>query len=116
MEWAHVGLYSAVVLGLGVFIVVASRLLGPRRPVAEKLDAYECGVPVISSPRQRLSVHFYLAAILFILFDIEMVFLIPWAVLYRKLGVTGLVEMGVFLGVVGFGLVYVWRRGALKWE
>jgi NADH-quinone oxidoreductase subunit A len=116
MEWAHVGLYAAIVVGLGVFIVVASRLLGPRRPAPEKLDAYECGVPILSNPRQRLSVHFYLAAILFILFDIEMVFLIPWAVLFRDLGVRGLVTMGAFLGVVGFGLVYVWRRGALEWE
>jgi len=116
MEWAPVGLYSAIVLGLGVGIVVASRLLGPRRNAPEKLDAYECGVPVITSPRQRLSVHFYLAAIFFILFDIETVFLIPWAVLFRDLGVQGLAAMGLFLGVVGFGLVYVWRRGALSWE
>ena len=116
MEWAHVGLYSVIVVALGAAIVVLSRLLGPRRPSPEKLDAYECGVPVLSSPRQRLSVHFYLAAILFILFDIEMVFLIPWAVLFRDLGVKGLVEMGAFLGVVGFGLVYVWKRGALSWE
>ena len=116
MEWAHVGLYSVIVVALGTAIVVLSRLLGPRRPAPEKLDAYECGVPVLSSPRQRLSVHFYLAAILFILFDIEMVFLIPWAVLFRDLGVTGLVEMGAFLGVVGFGLVYVWKRGALSWD
>ena len=116
MEWAQVGLYSVIVVALGAAIVVLSRLLGPRRPAPEKLDAYECGVPVLSSPRQRLSVHFYLAAILFILFDIEMVFLIPWAVLFRDLGVTGLVEMGAFLGVVGFGLIYVWKRGALSWD
>jgi len=116
MEWGSVALYFAVVVALGGGIIAASRLLGPRRPAPEKLDAYECGVPVISSPRQRLSVHFYLVAILFILFDIETVFLIPWAVLFRKLGVPGLIEMGMFLGVVGFGLVYIWRRGALEWE
>jgi len=116
MEWAHVGLYSVIVIALGAGIVLASRLLGPRRNSAPKLEAYECGVPEISSPRQRFSVHFYLAAILFILFDIETVFLIPWAVLFRDLAVPGLIEMGVFLGVVGFGLVYIWRRGALEWE
>ena len=116
MDWAPVGLYSAIVIALGAGIIIASRLLGPRRPVAEKLDAYECGVPVISSPRQRLSVHFFLVAILFILFDIETVFLIPWAVLFRHLGVPGLFVVGTFLGVLGFGLVYVWRRGALEWE
>ena len=116
MEWAHVGVYSAIVIALGAGILLASRLLGPRRIVAAKLDAYECGVPQIGSPRQRLSVHFYLAAILFILFDIETVFLIPWAVLFRHLAVPGLIEMGIFLAVVGFGLVYIWRRGALEWE
>jgi NADH-quinone oxidoreductase subunit A len=116
MEWANVALFAALVVGLGAGILTVSRLLGPRRPVPEKLDPYECGVPVITSPRQRLSVHFYLVAILFILFDIETVFLIPWAVLYRDLKVAGLIEMGIFLGVVGFGLVYVWRRGALEWE
>jgi NADH-quinone oxidoreductase subunit A len=116
MEWAHVGVYSAVVVALGVGIVVASRLLGPRRPAPEKLDAYECGVPEISSPRQRLSVQFYLAAILFILFDIEMVFLIPWAVMFRDLGAGGLLWVGAFVGVLGFGLMYIWRRGALSWE
>ncbi|HTF56231.1 MAG TPA: NADH-quinone oxidoreductase subunit A [Planctomycetota bacterium] len=116
MEWGAVALYFGIVVALGGGIIAASRLLGPRRPAPEKLDAYECGVPVISSPRQRLSVHFYLVAILFILFDIETVFLIPWAVLFRKLGGPGLLEMGLFLGVVGFGLVYVWRRGALEWD
>ena len=115
-EWANVALYAAVILGLGGVILALSRLMGPRRIVAEKLDSYECGVPVLSSPRQRFSVHFYLVAILFILFDIETVFLIPWAVIFKRLGVPGLIEMGIFLGVVAFGLVYIWRRGVLDWE
>lgn len=121
MDWLNVAVYSAIVVGLGVVILglttfVTARWLRPRTQNAEKLDPYECGVPVLSPTRQRFSVHFYLVAILFILFDIETVFLIPWAVLYKKLGVAGLVEMGVFLAVVGFGLAYVWRRGALDWE
>ena len=82
----------------------------------EKFGPYECGVDPIGSARERFSVHFYLVAILFILFDIEMVFLIPWAVLYRKLGIFGLVEAGIFLAVLGFGLAYVWRKKALKWD
>ena len=116
MEWGHVALYFGVVVALGGGIIAASRLLGPRRPAPEKLSPYECGVPVITSLHQRHSVHFYLVAILFILFDIETVFLIPWAVLFRSLSVPGLIEMGIFLGVVGFGLLYVWRRGALEWD
>ncbi len=115
-EWGTVALYAAIVIGLGAVILTASRLLGPRRLAAEKLDPYECGVPLLSSSRQRFSVHFYLVAILFILFDIETVFLVPWAVIHRSLGVAGLVEMGIFLAVVGLGLAYVWRRGALEWE
>ena len=114
--WFHVAVYAAAVIGLGAAMLGVSALFGPRRKKTVKLEPYECGVPVLSNPRERFSVHFYLVAILFILFDIETVFLIPWAVLYRSLGPAGLVEMGVFLAVVTFGLAYVWRRGALEWE
>lgn len=99
-----------------VALLGAQRLLGPRRPSAEKLAPYECGAPILGSPHQRLPVKFYIVAVLFLLFDIETVFLFPWAVLYRRLGLFGLVEMGVFLGVLAFGLVYVWCKGALEWE
>ncbi|MBI4564880.1 MAG: NADH-quinone oxidoreductase subunit A [Planctomycetes bacterium] len=116
MEWAIVALYAGAVLGLGVAFLAASRLLGPSRPKPAKSEPYECGVPLQAESRIRMSVHFYLVAILFILFDIETVFLIPWAVLHRQLGAAGLLEMGIFISVVGFGLVYVWRRGALEWE
>jgi NADH-quinone oxidoreductase subunit A len=115
-SWTTVAVYAALVVGLGIFLLGLSRLLGPRRPKAEKLDPYECGVPVLSSTRERFSVHFYLVAILFILFDIETVFMIPYAVLYKELGGAGLAEMGVFAGVLAYGLVYLWKRGALEWE
>src|SRR5262245_20045363 len=104
--WTTVAVYAALVVGLGIFLVGLSRLLGPRRVKAEKTDPYECGVPILSSSRERFSVHFYLVAILFILFDIETVFMIPYAVLYQKLGVAGLAEMGLFAAVLAFGLVY----------
>ena len=115
-EWSTVALYAAAIVGIGVSMLALSRLLGPRRLKPGKLDAYECGVPVLSSPRERFSVHFYLVAILFILFDIEMVFMIPYAVLYKTLGVSGLLEVGVFVSVLGFGLFYLWKRGALEWD
>jgi len=115
-EWGTVALYAGLLVGLGIVILLASRLLGPRRIAREKMEPYECGVPILSPVRQRFPVHFYLVAIVFILFDIETVFLIPWAVIFRSLGVAGLVEMGAFLLVVAFGLVYVWRRGVLDWE
>jgi NADH-quinone oxidoreductase subunit A len=120
MEWAKVAVYAACVVGIAGAMLGLSwtmtRLLGPKTRPAEKYDPYECGVPIQSPAHQRFSVHFYLVAILFILFDVETVFLVPWAVLSRTLAWVGLLEMGIFLGVVGFGLAYVWRRGALEWE
>ncbi len=90
--------------------------LGKKRPTPAKLEPFECGQDPISLPTGRLAIKFYLIAILFILFDVELVFLYPWAVLYRTLGVLGLVEMGVFLGVLMVGFVYAWDNGALDWK
>ena len=110
----------AFVIGLAILVPVGLRgvqaLLAPRRPNPEKLSPFECGAPFMGSAHQRLPVKFYVVAVLFVLFDIETVFLFPWAVLFQKLGMFGLIEMGVFLGVLVFGLVYVWRKGALEWE
>jgi NADH-quinone oxidoreductase subunit A len=81
-----------------------------------KLEPFECGNPPSGRAWGRFTIRFYMTAILFIIFDVEVVFLYPWAVLYRRLGIFGLVEMGIFLGVLTFGLVYVWRKGALEWD
>jgi NADH-quinone oxidoreductase subunit A len=116
MEWAHVAAYLIVVLLIGSGMLYVGYFLSPSRPNPDKLDPYECGVPLVAETRERFSVRFYLVAIMFILFDIETVFLIPWAVLYRKLGVAGLVEVGIFFGVLGFGLAYLWKRGGLEWD
>ncbi len=97
-------------------MVVATSLLGPKKKFAEKMEPFECGETQIVSPRQRFSVKFYLVAVLFILFDIEAVFLFPWAILYKKLGLFGLVEMMAFIFILGIGLFYVWKRGGLQWE
>ena len=115
-QWSQVAIYTAVVVGFGVSLLGLSHFLGPRRFKPGKLDPYECGVPALSGSRERFSVHFYLVAILFILFDIETVFMIPYAVLYKSLGVDGLVEMGIFVAVLVFGLAYLWKRGALEWD
>jgi NADH-quinone oxidoreductase subunit A len=93
-----------------------SALFGPRRPSAIKGEAFECGNPSSGPAWGRFAVKFYLPAILFIVFDVEVVFLYPWAVLYRRLGVFGLVEMAIFLSVLVLGFVYVWRKGALEWD
>jgi NADH-quinone oxidoreductase subunit A len=116
VEWTNFTVYTILTLVVGFSILGLSSLLGPKRPKPEKLDPYECGVPVLDSARERFSVHFYLVAIMFMLFDIESVFLIPWAVMYKSLGTAALVQMGIFVGVLGFGLLYIVRRGVLKWE
>jgi NADH-quinone oxidoreductase subunit A len=99
-----------------LLLLGAQRLLAPRRPTAEKGTAYECGVPGLGSAHQRLPIKFYLVAVLFLLFDIEVVFLFPWSVLFSKLGWIGLAQMLIFLGVLELALVYVWLKGALEWE
>jgi len=114
--WRSAAVYTLFIVAIGALLLVISALFGPRKSSAVKSDPYECGMPPLSSSRERFSVHFYLVAILFILFDIETVFMIPYAVLYKSLGVAGLIEMGVFVGVLGFGLFYLWKRGALEWD
>jgi NADH-quinone oxidoreductase subunit A len=115
-QWTNVAIYTAVIVAIGFLIILTSHLLGPRKQKPGKLDPYECGVPMLSNTRERFSVHFYLVAILFILFDIETVFMVPYAVLYKKLGVAGLVEVGIFVAVLVYGLGYLWKRGALEWD
>ena len=105
---------AAMLVGVGAMVV--SELIGPKRRDPEKGTPYECGVPPLGSAREPFTVKFYLVAILFILFDLETVFLIPWAVVYRSMGVAGLMEMGFFLTVLGLALVYVWRRRGLEWD
>lgn len=102
--------------GFAALTLVLSWLLSPRRPDPVKDAPYECGVDPIGDARMRHSVRFYVVAMLFIIFDLETVFLYPWAVTYRKLGLFGLMEMVVFLLILMVGYVYVWRRGALNWS
>lgn len=109
-----------IMLGLAaataVSFLVATTLIGPKHKFAEKMQPFECGEEQLMSPRMRFSVKFYLVALLFVIFDIEAVFLYPWAVLYKKLGLFGFVEMGIFIVILAFGLIYVWKRGALEWD
>ncbi len=103
----------SVIVGV---MVTANLLLGPRATTPVKFDAFECGNAPSGSARGRFSVRFYMTAILFIVFDIEVVFLYPWAVLFRDLGFFGFFEMLTFLLVLGVGLVYAWRKGALDFD
>ncbi len=111
-----IAVFSILTLIVGVALLLLSELLGPRRRDPEKETIYECGVPLLDSAREPFTVKFYLVAILFILFDIETVFLLPYAVVYKKLGIVGLAEMGVFIMILAGGLLYLWKRGALEWD
>ena len=106
----------AIALAFALGSVIFSRLVGQKKPSAVKLAPYECGMPLIGTARERVSVKFYIIAMLFILFDIEAVFLYPWAVVFKKLGLFGFAEMGVFIAILLIGYIYVWKKGALEWE
>ncbi len=114
----YVPLVPYVVLVLTVIgvLMVAPKLLARSTTDPVKASAYECGLPAVGSPHQRFSVHFYLVAVLFILFDIEAVFLFPWAVALQDLGAAGFVEALVFVGVLALGLGYAWKKGVLDWR
>ncbi|MBI4343414.1 MAG: NADH-quinone oxidoreductase subunit A [Candidatus Omnitrophica bacterium] len=116
LEYAALLLFAVLALAVALAMLFANRLFGPRRPNPVKLEPFECGVPPIALPAGRLPVHFYVAAMLFVVFDVELVFLFPWAVLVEELGWFGLVEMGAFLAIVVAGFVYAWRQGALEWK
>ena len=108
-------LMLAVVALLAGGMIALSYLLGPRRPTRQKLTAYECGIAPTGDARQRFSVKFYLVAMVFILFDVEVIFLYPWAVIYRELKLFGFVEMLLFILLVAAGFAYLWRKGVLDW-
>ena len=105
-----------VAIGFAVFTLVASHYLGRRVYDPAKMLPYECGITPVGNARERFHARFYLVAMLFIVFDIEIVFLYPWAVVFKQLQLFGLIEMGVFLLILILGFVYVWGKGALEWD
>ena len=105
-----------VALFIAVFVIVASGLLGPKRPTKRKLMPYESGMEPIGSAQSRFPIKFNLVAMIFILFDIEVIFFFPYALVYRRLGIFGLIEMGLFMVILLIGFIYIWKRGALEWD
>jgi len=114
----YLGILILALLGVvnAVAMMGVSHLLGSHRPTAVKDSPYESGITPLGTTRERFSVSFYIIAMLFIVLDIETLFLIPWAAIFRELGLVGLVEITVFLVVLGVGLAYAWKRGALEWD
>jgi NADH-quinone oxidoreductase subunit A len=101
---------------LGFLVVIIGAVFGPKRPTARKSAPYESGMIPYGPAQRRISVRYYLVAVLFILFDVETIFFLPWAVVFRKLGLFGLIEMFIFIGVLVVGYIYAWKKGALEWE
>ena len=116
-DYLPIVVMGVVAVVFAVASMVASRLVRPNRPNPVKLSAYECGNDPVRLPGgEKFSVKFYVVAMLFIIFDIETIFLFPWAVIFRQLGIFGLMEMGVFIALVFVAYVYIWRKGGLDWS
>lgn len=115
-QYFPVLLFIIVGLGVGVVPVLLGRLIGPNKPDSEKLSPYECGFEAFEDARMRFDVRYYLVAILFILFDLEIAFLFPWAIVLEEIGMFGFVSMLIFLGILVVGFIYEWKKGALEWE
>ena len=115
-EYFPILLFILVAVAVGVAPMVLGKLLGPNRPDPEKLSPYECGFEAFEDARMKFDVRYYLVAILFILFDLEIAFLFPWAIVLQEIGFFGFMAMMVFLGILIVGFIYEWKKGALEWE
>jgi NADH-quinone oxidoreductase subunit A len=115
-EYFPILVFLGISLALGVVLLATGGLLGPRTPDSEKASPYECGFEAFEDSRSRFDVRYYLVAILFIIFDLEIAFFIPWALALDSLGVFGLVAMAVFVAELVLGYFFIWKKGALEWE
>ena len=109
-------LFLAIALSLSIGFILVNFVFSPKNPDPEKLSAYECGFDPFDDSRMEFDVRFYLVAILFIIFDLEIAFLFPWAISLGKIGIFGFVSMMIFLGILSIGFIYEWKKGALDWE
>jgi len=116
LDYLPLVIFIAVALAIGIALLIVPFIVAYRQPDAEKLSAYECGFNAFDDARMKFDVRFYLVAILFIIFDLEVTFLFPWAVAFGSLGPFGFWSMMLFLGVLTVGFIYEWRKGALEWD
>ena len=115
-DYLSIIIFIFIALGLSVGFIVLNFLLSPKNPDPEKLSAYECGFEAFSDSRMEFDVRFYLVAILFIIFDLEIAFLFPWAISLGNIGIIGFISMMIFLFILTIGFIYEWKKGALDWE
>jgi len=114
-NWLYAWAFIVSGAALVVLILLFSKIINPQHPTPEKLAHYECGIPPVGSPWAPFAVRYYVFALLFLVFDVEAVFLFPWTLVFRTLGTAGFVEMVLFVVVLAWGLLYAWRKGALEW-
>jgi len=115
-EYLPIAVLLVLSTAIAGIVVALGHLFGPRHPTRRKALPYESGMTPFGPGTRRMPVRFYMVAVLFILFDIEVVFLLPWAIVFRKLGLFGIIEMLVFVGILVVGFVYAWKMGAMEWE
>jgi NADH-quinone oxidoreductase subunit A len=116
IDYLPILFFLAIAIGFAVFAVVASSLLGQKKPSAAKQAPYECGMPTIGPTYIRIPIKYYIFAMLFLLFDIEVVFLYPLAVVYKELKIVAFLAMAVFIAILVVAYIYIWKKGALEWE
>ncbi len=115
-DYVPIIIFIAVAMGIGIALLSVGSILGSNKPDAEKLSPYECGFEAFEDSRMKFDVRYYLVAILFIIFDLEIAFLFPWAVVLDEIGIFGFTAMMIFLAVLVVGFIYEWAKGALEWE
>lgn len=115
-DYLPIAIQFFVAAGFVVFVMLATHMLGPKRKSKLKLETFECGIPLEGNARAPFSVKYFLVAILFVLFDVEVIFMYPWAVNFKTLGIDGLIEMLIFMALLLTGFFYIIKKGALKWE
>src|SRR4030066_2133632 len=116
IEYLAILIYIAIAVVFALFAIAASALLGQRKPTALKKAPYECGMMTVGSSFRRIPIKYYIIAMLFLLFDIEVVFLYPWAVVFKQFKVFAFVSMAIFIGILLIAYIYIWKKGALEWE
>lgn len=116
IDYLPILFYIAIAIAFACFAVIASYLLGQRKPTALKEAPYECGMTTYGSSFRRVPIKYYIIAMLFLLFDIEIVFLYPWAVIFKELKFFGFISMAVFIAILIIAYIYIWKKGALEWE
>jgi NADH-quinone oxidoreductase subunit A len=116
IEYIPLIILTVLAAAVGVLVLILGRFFGPHRPTAKKANPYESGMIPYGPGTRRMSIRYYLVAVIFILFDVEVIFFLPWAVTFRSLGLYSLIEMFIFIGILTVGYIYIWKKGALEWE